>query len=424
VRIEAFSPKQLRVLSWWCPGSGDARRDAVICDGAVRSGKTVCMMLSFILWAFYRFEGQAFGLCGKTIRALRRNAVAAVLPLLRGMGFHCAERAAENTLYLEYAGRRNRFYLFGGRDEGSAAMIQGVTLAGVLCDEVALMPRSFVEQALARCSVEGSKFWFNCNPEYPGHWFYREWICKTEEKNALYLHFTMEDNPALSRAMRKRYESLYTGTFYERFVLGRWVAAAGAVYPFMAGDAMYCPPPAGGFARYAVSCDYGTVNPASFGLWGEQGGVWYRLREYYYDSKREGAQRTDEEHYAGLCRLAGDEDVECVVVDPSAASFLEVIRRHGRFCALPAENDVLSGIRRVSTALKEGKIRICTPCVESRREFSLYRWEEGGQDKPVKEHDHAMDDIRYFVSTLLRGGEGAYALAARRTTGGFDHGNF
>lgn len=132
------------------------------------------------------------------------------------------------------------------------------------------MPRSFVEQALARCSVSGSKFWFNCNPEYPRHWFYTEWIRKADSKNALYLHFTMEDNPSLSKEVRQRYEGLYSGVFYQRFVLGRWVAVHGAVYPFMDDEKMYCEVPNVGFDDFAVSCDYGTVNPASFGLWGEK----------------------------------------------------------------------------------------------------------------------------------------------------------
>lgn len=166
-----------------------------------------------------------------------------------------------------------------------------MTLSGVMFDEAALLVRSFVEQALARCSVEGSKFWFNCNPEFPKHWFYTEWIQKRKEKNALYLHFTMQDNPSLSKEMIKRYESLYSGTFYERFVLGKWVAAEGLVYPFMSDITAFYDEPKGGFDEYVVSCDYGTVNPASFGLWGRQSTVWYRIDEYYFDSRREGNQK-------------------------------------------------------------------------------------------------------------------------------------
>lgn len=341
--------------------------------------------------------------------------VTPVIPLLKSLGFTCEEKLSQNILTVTYHGVKNRFYLFGGKDESSASLIQGMTLSGVMFDEVALMPRSFVEQAMARCSVMGSKFWFNCNPEYPEHWFNVEWIKKAEEKNALYLHFTMDDNPSLSEKVKRRYENLYSGVFYERFVKGRWIAVYGAVYPFMANDEMYCDVPKGKFTDFAISCDYGTVNPASFGLWGKLDGVWYRIDEYYFNSRTEGFQKTDEEHYKALCSLAGDRKISQVVVDPSAASFIEVIRRHGKFNVTPAQNNVVNGIRRVSQALKDGSIRVCRNCVATKREFSLYRWDSKKQDDvPVKENDHAMDDLRYFVTTVIDGGTRMFALAAER----------
>lgn len=412
--INSFSPKQLRVLCWWHRGSPDSGHDAIICDGAVRSGKTFCLSLSFVLWSFYAFDSGDFGLCGKTIRSLRRNMVAPLLSLLRRIGFDCEEKLSQNLLLVRQGGSERRFYLFGGKDEGAAALIQGVTLSGVLFDEVALMPRSFVEQAIARCSVSGSRFWFNCNPEHPEHWFYREWIVAAAQKKALYLHFTMDDNPSLDEKVKRRYERLYAGVFYERFVRGRWVAAFGAVYPFMEREEMYTDPP-DGMTAFAVSCDYGTVNPTSMGLWGKKDGVWYRVEEYYFDSRREGCQKTDEEHYAALEQLVGERKTECVAVDPSAASFIEVIRRHGRFKVIPAKNDVPDGIRKTSTALKEGKIRICKNCAAARREFQLYRWDTAhSREMPVKKNDHAMDDIRYFVSTVADGGSGVFVMAAQR----------
>ena len=412
--IERFSPKQLRALSWWHRDSPDYGRDAIICDGAVRSGKTFCLSLSFVLWTFYAFGGGDFGMCGKTIRSLRRNLVTPLLPLLHSLGFVCEEKLSQNCLLVRYGSAQSRIYLFGGKDEAAASLIQGVTLAGVLFDEVALMPHSFVEQALARCSVTDSRFWFNCNPEHPEHWFYREWIVKAEEKNALYLHFTMDDNPALSERVRRRYERMYTGAFYERFVRGRWVAAYGAVYPMMEKEEMYVPVPTG-LTEFAISCDYGTVNPTSMGLWGKKEGIWYRIDEYYFDSRAEGYQKTDEEHYAALEALAGSRKIKRMTVDPSAASFIEVIRRHGRFCVIPAKNEVVDGIRRVSAALKEGRIRICQNCAASRKEFQLYRWDTSRHaDAPVKEHDHAMDDIRYFVTTLMNGGGNVTVVAMAR----------
>ena len=410
-----FSEKQLKVLTWWCENSPYKDRDAIICDGAVRSGKTFCMSISFIAWSFSRFSNMSFAMCGKTIRSLKRNVIIPLMKSLIELGFSYQLKKSENILEVTYNGVMNRFYLFGGKDEMSASLIQGITLAGVFFDEVALMPRSFVEQSLARCSVEGSTFWFNCNPEYPGHWFYREWIKKREIKNALYLHFEMEDNPSLSKKMIARYESLYSGAFYERFVKGRWVAVTGAVYPFMDKDESFPDVPNVEFEEYAVSCDYGTVNPASFGLWGRYENVWYRIDEYYFNSRKEGYQKTDEEHYLSLKNLVGNRKLRCVTVDPSAASFIQVIKRHGEFSVIPAKNNVIDGIRRVSTALKNGEIKICSTCRDSIREFSLYRWDEkNGMDNPIKENDHAMDDIRYFVTTILDGGSGFVAIATRR----------
>jgi PBSX family phage terminase large subunit len=400
--FRSFSKKQTAVLTWWHPLSPFSGCDAIICDGAVRSGKTTCMALSFVLWAFFRFNDGAFALCGKSIQSLRRNMIRPLLDLLRQLGFAVQDTVSQNRLILSFGGRQNVFYLFGGYSEGSAALIQGITLCGVLFDEAALMPRSFVEQALARCSAEGAKFWFNCNPAHPQHWFYQEWICKAAQRNCLYLHFTMRDNPSLSEQVIRRYESLYTGAFYDRFVRGLWVAAEGLVYPEAAAGAFTKTPPDGPAERWCISCDYGTVNPMSMGLWGKFGDAWYRVQEIYYDSKAEGRQKTDEEYYDDLCALAGVRTIDCVTVDPSAASFLACLRRHKRFSVLPARNEVLPGIRRVHEAFRQKKLFISPDCKAALREFSLYRWDENeAKDAVIKANDHAMDDIRYFVSTVL-----------------------
>lgn len=400
--FNSFSKKQLSVLTWWCSSSKMKKYDAVICDGAVRSGKTVCMSISFIAWTFYNFSDASFAICGKTISSLRRNVISPLTANLRSIGFSCDEKISKNYIDISFEGKKNRFYLFGGKDESSASLIQGMTLSGILFDEVALMPRSFVEQALARCSIEGSKFWFNCNPENPYHWFYREWILKREEKNALYLHFTMKDNPSLSSKMIKRYCSLYSGAFYERFVRGRWVSASGLVYPMFCYDRHTFKNAPDDISEYYISCDYGTMNPTSMGLWGKSGNVWYRLCEYYHDARKENIIKTDEEYYTELEFLAKDRKITAVIVDPSAASFIECIKRHDKFKVTKAKNDVINGIRRVSDALKSGEIMISTSCADTLREFSLYRWDEkSGFDAVRKEYDHAMDDIRYFVSTAM-----------------------
>lgn len=413
-KFGTFSEKQRKVLSWWYD---EKYRDrcAIICDGSVRSGKTVSMGISFLLWAMSCFEGTDFAICGKTITSVKRNLADELADYCSRGGFEVRLKASQNMFTVRHRGRVNRFYLFGGKDEGSAALIQGMTLGGVLLDEVALMPRSFVEQAIARCSLPRSRLWFNCNPDNPSHWFYLEWIKKAEEKNALYLHFTMDDNPTLSKAVRQRYERLYSGAFYQRFVLGKWTAMSGSVYP-MFDPAKHVVSEVPECGRFAVSCDYGTVNPSSFGLWGESGGVWYRVAEYYYSSKREGAMRTDEEHYEALERLCGDRNIETVIVDPSAASFIECIRRHGRFSVSRADNDVVSGIRRVGDALRSGRIKVSAECRDCIREFEMYRWDEsGGRDSVVKENDHAMDDLRYFVNRYFtQSGDDWYFCSVER----------
>lgn len=411
--ISRFSPKQRRVLRWWCPASADSRYDGIICDGAVRSGKTLSLGLSFFLWSLTAFQKGEFALCGRTLGAVRRNLWLPLSQELEELGIRCREKPSQGYVELEWQGRRGRYWLFAGEDEGCAARIQGMTLAGAMFDEAALLCRSFVEQAAARCSREGARLWFSCNPEYPEHWFYREWIQKSEEKNLLYLHFTMEDNPGLSSRVRKRYQRLYSGTFYRRFVLGEWVAAQGLVYPMFSREKNVtqrqpdC-------QSYWIACDYGTVNPCSMGLWGLRDGVYYRLGEWYHDSRRTGVLMTDEEYYQKLEELAGGRRIQKVIVDPSAASFIQCIRRHGKFLAQPAKNQVADGIRLVSELLRQGKIQIWEGCSDCLRELGCYRWEEKGEDRPRKENDHAMDEMRYFIMEMAgqRPGRGGFWAAA------------
>lgn len=403
MQYKEFGEKQLYTLTWWSDAAMHDY-DAIICDGSIRAGKTMTMAVSFILWAFTAFDKQVFAICGKTIESVRRNIVTHLPQWLDGI-VRIQERRSENLLIISFAGKTNRFYLFGGKDEGSAALIQGMTLAGVMFDEVALMPRSFVEQALARCSVEGSKFWFNCNPDSPEHWFYKEWIQKHKEKNALYLHFTMKDNNSLSEKVKKRYENMYSGVFYDRFIRGLWVVAEGLVYDFFQSkkDTIVETVDMDDYSEFYVSIDYGTINPCSMGLWGVNSEGAARIRESYFDSRKEGRQRTDEEHYQALIELVDDVPITRVIVDPSAASFIECIRRHGEFRVKPAINSVIDGIRITSSLLNAGMIRIDPSCKDCIREFGLYRWDEKKTaDTVLKENDHAMDEVRYFCNTVLR----------------------
>lgn len=379
-----------------------SKYDAIICDGAVRSGKTSIMMWVFVRWAMENFSGQRFGICGKTVDSCSKNIIVPFTAMtLAKEKYTMRWRRSEKILEVRRGTTTNWFEVFGGKDESSAALIQGRTLAGVLLDEVALMPRSFVEQALARCSVDGNKKWFSCNPESPQHWFYLEWIKKHDERNTLYLHFTMRDNPGLTEKVIEQYESMFSGVFYDRFIRGLWVVAEGLVYPHFGEHCVVDEEPASG--RYYISVDYGTLNPFSAGLWCWDGKNATRIREYYYSGRDERSNKTDEEYYIELEKLAGDLPVKSVVIDPSAASFIEVIRRHKRFRVQKAVNDVIPGIATTARYIQDGTIKVHRCCKDAIREFGLYRWDEKStEDKPIKENDHAMDDIRYFTMTILR----------------------
>jgi len=473
-------------MTWW-NRQNSTNYDGIICDGAVRSGKTLAMSLGFFLWSMCSFENQVFGICGKTIGALRRNIVG-FLPQWLGGLFRITDSRSENKLTVTCGGRRNTYYLFGGQDESACQLIQGITLAGVLLDEAVLMPRSFVEQACARCSVSGSKLWFNCNPEGPEHWFYKEWIQKAQQKGLLHLHFTMEDNPGLSEQVKRRYHSLYTGLFYRRFVLGQWCVAEGLIYEFdphrhlttkfdnivenfrnstrndktaefptestgfdkreaFFGNSTRIDNIAGfprnstridnttgssgnstrfddmtGFSGnstridksgefigrstgfdsgdFYISVDYGTRNPFSAGLWYVGQGKAWRIDEFYHDGRATGNMLTDEQYCDALEALAGGLPIRYVVIDPSAASMIAALRARGRFSVRKAKNQVLPGIRLVQSLLAADLLQFSPRCGSCIREFSLYCWAEG--DTPLKENDHAMDDVRYFCSTVLR----------------------
>ncbi len=400
-RFQPFSRKQKQILTWWLPESGVSDADGIIADGAIRSGKTVCMSLAFVQWSMHSFNGQNFGMCGKTVGSFRRNVLSVLKQMLPARGYTIRDRRTDNLVVISRGSTENYYYIFGGKDEGSQDLVQGITLAGILLDEIALMPESFVNQATGRCSVDGSKFWCNCNPAGPEHWFKKQWIDEQKKRNLLYLHFTMEDNLSLSEQIRARYRAMYTGIFYRRYILGQWCLAEGLVYEFDPEKHVTDDLPEWG--EWYISCDYGTLNPFSAGLWCVRDGAAVRVSEFYHSGREKQYQLTDEEYYLEIEKLAGDRDIRHVVVDPSAASFITCIRSHGRFSVRKAKNDVMYGIRLTAMMLQAGVIKIGADCKDTIREFGLYHWDDKGEvDKPVKENDHAMDDIRYFCATVMR----------------------
>ena len=397
-----FSEKQEKIMAF--PYTS---YDALICDGAVRSGKTSVMSLSFFRWAMLTFTGQAFAFCGKSVGAVERNIVTPLLAVrwVRTR-FHVRYNRGDHVVIARDGNRENRFYLFGGKDESSYALIQGITLAGVLLDEVALMPRSFVEQALARCSVRGSKFWFNCNPENPLHWFRQEWILKAPEKNALHLHFLMDDNPGLDEDTRKRYRNMYSGVFYQRYILGQWVMSEGLIYDmFDPTENGYRKAPASmqHVSQRFIACDYGTTNPCVFLDIYDDGETIRVEREYRWDSRKERRQKTDQEYADDFMAFMG-EDWCTVLVDPSAASFIVALRQRGVYVR-EADNEVLDGIRKVGTLFQRRALLVNeTRCMGLIGELGTYLWDEKaalrGEEKPVKQQDHGPDALRYFVNSL------------------------
>lgn len=410
-KFQPFSLKQKKVLTWWCDTSPVKDKDGIIADGAIRSGKTVSMSLSFVMWGMATFTGQNFGMCGKTIGSFRRNVLFWLKLMLRSRGYSVVDHRADNLVTVSKNGIENYFYIFGGKDERSQDLIQGITLAGVFFDEVALMPESFVNQATGRCSVDGSKYWFNCNPDGPYHWFKINWIDKCNEKNILYLHFTMDDNLSLSEKIKERYRSMYTGVFYKRYILGLWAMAEGIIYDMFDVDRHVKSIKEFfqlliGVNRY-VSIDYGTQNATAFLLWNK--GVdkkWYCIREYYYSGRDKGIQKTDAEYADDLKKWLDGTDIKAVIVDPAAASFIAELRKRG-YRVLKAKNDVEDGIRLVGTLLNQGRIVFSDSCTNTIMEFASYMWDakaaERGEDKPIKQHDHAMDAVRYFCYTILSG---------------------
>lgn len=376
--------------------------DALICDGAIRSGKTSLMTIGFVDDAMRRFNGQLFGIAGKTVDSAIKNIVVPYrMTDYAKRRYRMRWNSKEKMLTVSDGKTENRFEVFGGKDESSFTLVQGRTFAGALIDEAVLQPKSFVEQVCARCSVDGSKIWFSCNPGSPDHWFYKEWVLQADRLNALRLHFLLRDNPALSDRIIERYERMYDGVFYQRYILGEWVVAEGLVFRFdRERNACGSEERSG---TWYLSCDYGITNPMVVQLWCVAGGVAYCETEYYFDSRMENKRRTDEEHYTELERIAAGKNIEFIVVDPSASSFIETISRHGKYAVRRADNDVIGGISNMATLMNAGRMRWNPErCPDTIREFGLYSWDtDSGADEPIKENDHGCDASRYFAQTVL-----------------------
>ena len=419
-KFQKFSRKQRQIFTWWLPNSPVREAGGIIADGAIRSGKTVSMSLSYTMWSMENYDGQNFIMAGKTISSFKRNVLQNLKLMLTSRGYHWIYHISgdfPNMLEVSRNGRTNYFYIFGGKDEGSQDLVQGITAAGAFFDEVALMPESFVNQATARCSVEGATWWFNCNPAGPMHWFKLEWIDKRIKKRLLYLHFTMDDNLSLSEKVKEKYRAMYAGVFYLRYIKGLWAVAEGLIYTMLTDDNLYTdqerPVALKNTAMKAITVDYGTTNPCVFlEVWDDGQTIWID-QEYRWDSRSEEArrsanpQRTDAQYADDMTEFMGMEPQnQCmVVVDPSAASFITELRSRGLYVK-PANNEVADGIRVVGSLLAKRNIRINKEnCKGLIGEMKSYVWDdkaaERGEEKPVKQKDHGPDALRYYCYTVL-----------------------
>ena len=396
-----LSNKQLKILAF--PFS---KYQSLICYGSIRAGKTSLMTVAFVDWMMREYDRQHFILLGHTVGSAVRNVIDPYMATTYANERYSMHYASSGGLLtVRHGGRENYIHVFGADNSRSFQKIQGMTAAGLLVDEVTLCDRSAVEQAMARCSVEGSLYWFNCNPDSPRHWFHEEWVLRAGEMNALCLHFTLDDNPGLSQEVIERYQRQYHGVFHDRYIKGLWVVAEGLVYQFD-DDSHLCSQEEAygdGRGRWFVSCDYGITNPFAALLWRVTPDCAYLVDEYYFDSRREGRRKTDAEHYESLERLCLGKPVESIVIDPSASSMKEEIWRRGRFDVLDATNNVLEGVAVCDQMLHGGSMRISRSCASTVGELGLYRWDDKkAQDSVIKEHDHAMDAMRYMANTVLK----------------------
>lgn len=364
-------------------------------EGSVSSGKTWISLVCWGFWLATMPQNQLYLMCGKSLTTLKRNCLIPLEAMFGQSNFSFSTSAKEAYLF----GRR--ILLEGANDARSEGKIRGLTLQGAYCDELTLFPKDFFVMLLSRLRVPGAKLIATTNPDSPQHWLKREYIDHMAELDMLTMRFLLEDNTTLDPQYVVAVKAEYTGVFYRRFILGEWCVAEGLIYPMFdkAVHVKSLPHPQG---EWYVSVDYGTLNAFSAGLWCYDGTTAYRVAEYYYSGREQKRQRTNTQYLQSIQQLTAGKSISAVIVDPSAASFIAELRQAG-FLVRKGKNDVVEGIRRTAAALEQGKLLFSPDCKNSFREFALYRWDESSsQDRPIKENDHAMDDIRYFVSTILR----------------------
>lgn len=293
-------------------------------------------------------------------------------------------------------------YCLGAEKVSQVSKIQGSSIKYCYGDEIAKWNREVFAMLQSRLDKPYSCFDGSCNPEYPGHWL-KEFIDR-EDINSYIQKYTIFDNPFLPEKFIDDLCREYAGTvYYGRYIEGEWTLAEGLVYP-MYQDAI-AELPEGGASQYCLSLDYGTQNAFAALLWAKYGETWYAVKEYYYSGRDTGAQKTDEEYGDDMDAFTADVPLIYgqklkTIVDPSAASFIALLRKRERYRVVPADNDVADGIRETATAMKTGKAKMSPECKNLIRELQGYVWDEdAADDRPVKENDHCCDSMRYAIFT-------------------------
>lgn len=367
-----------------------------VLEGSVRSGKT---WVSLVLWAFWvktMPEAGLYLMAAKSLTTLKRNCLLPMQDLVGESNFTFSASKKEGWLF----GRH--IILEGANDIRSEGKIRGVTLQGAYCDELTQLPEDFFTMLLSRLSEPGAKLIATTNPDTPFHWLKTNYIDRAGELDFLDVKFLIDDNTTLPADYVENIKREYTGVFYERFILGRWTVAEGMIYPDY--RSALAEPPEDKATEYIVSIDYGTQNAFAALLWEKHGATWYAAREYYYSGRETGVQKTDEQYAEDLDRWLRDITPEAqirTIIDPSAASFITLLRqRKHRYKVIAADNAVVDGIRETATAMHTGLIKISPALKSWRKEAESYVWDDDpAEDRPVKENDHAMDAMRYFVKT-------------------------
>ena len=371
-------------------------RGFYIAEGAVRSGKTAAATMAFTMKALA--EGGNYIVAGRSMGSVKRNILPELQNACKGLGGELMISWADST------GRigDTTFHFFGATNEKSQDTLQGFTASGAFLDEALLMPMSFIQQAQARCSVEGASVMMTMNPESPFHPVKTDYIDRADEINACVRKFVMDDNPGLSEERKKFYATSFRGVFYRRYVLGEWCAAEGAIYREFETQAL---DPNATYSAYNIAVDFGMATTTAAVVLGQVKGKEYALDEYYHDAKKTDIQLPVGKHADNIVRLAAKYPKCNVYCDPSAAVLKRELRDRG-LTVRDGVNDVVEGIRVVDEMLASKRLIIGDNCLNLIAELYNYRWDEGkqaiGEDAPMKENDHACDAMRYYIFPRYR----------------------